>query len=166
MSKGEFAQEEGLVASFLDLLLTGKTPWASLLALREFDYRSGRTDVLVLSASNELIAFEAKLTNWRKALHQAWRNSSYANRVYVVLPRARSTSALIHREDFEYLGVGLCLVEGSGVKVAIESHHKKPVILWLHNKARETLAEHGGGSDRDVGTHHLPKSQLRLRATV
>lgn len=164
--KGVFAEEAGLVTSFFSFLLDGRTPWTSQSAVREFDYRSGRTDVLVLSPGNELIAFEAKLSNWRKALHQAWRNLSFSNRVYVVLPRDRAMAALTHRNEFEELGVGLCLVDRSGVELVIESYHQKPVILWLHNKARETLTANGGGSDRDAGAHHLSAAQLRLRATV
>lgn len=161
-----FAQEEGLVASFFAYLTGGKTPWSSCGVAREFDYSSGRTDVLSLSETNEILAFEAKLSNWRKALHQAWRNTSFANRAYVVLPRNRSASALSHRREFEALGVGLCLVDHDGVEVAIESEHKEPVILWLHNKARGMLAKNGRGSDRNVGTYDMPTEPLRLRPVV
>ncbi len=158
MRKGAFAREEGLVASFLAYLLDDKTPWESRGALREFDYNSGRTDVLSLSSDDELIAFEAKLDNWRKALHQAWRNTSYVNRAYVVLPRDRAAAALSHWQDFEELGVGLCLVDEVGVEIVIESQSKKPVILWLHKKAREVLVAHGCGFDRDIGTYDLPRA--------
>lgn len=163
---GVFPEEKGLVASFFAFLVGNRAPWKSRSALQEFDYSSGRTDVLSLSHGDELIAFEAKLSNWRKALHQAWRNTSYVNRAYVVLPRDRAAVALLHRQEFEELGVGLCLVDEAGVEVVIESQSKKPVILWLHNKARKALVTHGGGSDRDIGAHDLPTAPLRLHQAV
>lgn len=161
-----FAEEEGLVAAFFEHLMRGETEWMAKSAIREFDYNSGRADILFLSGNGELVAVEAKLTNWRKALHQAWRNTSYVNRAYVALPKNRASTALSHRQDFKDLGVGLCLVDGEGVEVVIESRTKEPVILWLHNKARGALAGHGGGSDRDVGAHDLPSEQLCVRAGV
>ena len=164
--KDVFVDEEELVAAFFERLAGGETAWEVQGAVREFDYNSGHTDVLFLSTNGELIAVEAKLTNWRKALHQAWRNTSYVNRAYVVMPRNRATTALSHRQHFEDLGVGLCLVDRAGVEVAIEGQPKQPVILWLHNKARGALAAHGGGSDRGIGTHDLPAVPLRLRTAV
>src|SRR6266566_1179358 len=102
-----FTEEESLVTSFFGHLAGGNTPWAARGIAREFDYDSGCTDVLSLSETDDLIAFEAKLSNWRKALHQAWRNTSFVNRAYVVLPRNRATSALSHHHEFRELGVGL-----------------------------------------------------------
>ena len=142
--KATFPTEEDLVTAFISHLSAGSSPWSSRNYLREFDYISGRTDVLSLSPSNEIVAFEAKLSNWRKALHQAWRNTSFANRVYVVLPRECVGPALGHRDEFDTLGVGLCVVDAKGIDVLINGAQADPVIPWLHRKARRMLIDHDG----------------------
>jgi hypothetical protein len=161
-----FTDEETLVGIFLSQLGAVKAPWVTLNVLREFDYISGRTDVVLLSQNDEVIAFEAKLTDWRRALHQAWRNSNFANRVYVVLPRANASAALRHREEFKRRRVGLCLVDSTSLEVVVESAPSDPVIPWLHNKARKTLVTHGIRSDRDVGKNDLPEPQLHLYSVL
>jgi hypothetical protein len=45
----------------------------------EFDYSRGRTDVVALRDGEHVIAFEAKLKDWRTALHQAYRNTCFAH---------------------------------------------------------------------------------------
>ena len=54
-----------------------------------------------------LMAFEAKLKDWRKALMQAFRYRYYANAAIVVLPFASAAPALENRHLFERFGVGL-----------------------------------------------------------
>jgi len=108
----------------------------------EFNYDSGRTDVLALSGFGEVFAFEAKLRNWRKALHQAWRNTSHAQRAYVVMPACASGPARANLRKFEVLGVGLCVIdEVGGVTTLLDSNSFEPVIPWLHEKARLSLEE-------------------------
>lgn len=141
-SKSAFPTEEDLVEAFVSHLSAGSSPWVPCGYLREFDYVSGRTDVLSLGPSDEIVAFEAKLSNWRKALHQAWRNTSFANRVYVVLPREGIGPALRHRDEFNMLGVGLCAVDATGIAVLIDGARADPVIPWLHHKARQMLISH------------------------
>lgn len=142
-----FDEEARLVEVFLERI-GACLPWLTHRICCEFDYTSGRTDVLSLSADHQIIAFEAKLTDWRKALHQAWRNTSFANRAYVVLPRHGAQQALRHRDQFEKRGVGLCVVDDGGIEVMIESTQNEPVLPWLHDKAKETLIAHGARSDR------------------
>ena len=138
-----------------DLVSTGAIVWLRQTLVREFDYSSGRTDLLALTVTNQVAAFEAKLTNWRKAMNQAWRNTSFANEVYVVLPRECSRPALQHRAEFEDAGVGLCLIDEHGVDVVWNSRDHKPVLPWLHNKARISLGEYGSESARGVGATDL-----------
>lgn len=164
--KTAFTNEGDLITALLARLEGDISPWMTRSCLREFDYVSGRTDVLSLSWNDEVIAFEAKLSNWHKALHQAWRNTSFANRAYVVLPRDRAAAALRHRQEFEERGAGLCLVDSVSLEVVVESVAADPVIPWLHNKARKTLIAHGYGSDRDLGKNDLPEPQLHLCTAV
>ncbi|TJZ77532.1 hypothetical protein [Chitiniphilus eburneus] len=138
-----FSTEEMLVDAFASHLARDSAPFELATLIREFDYRSGRTDVLVSDCENQILAFEAKLTDWRKAVHQAWRNTSFAERTYVVLPADVGHRVLRYRTEFERLGVGLCLVSDATIEIAIESKLSEPVLLWLHEKAKSMLATHG-----------------------
>lgn len=134
-----FQTEDNLVDAFISHLGSCSSPWETRAIVREFDYVSGRTDILSLSIGNEIIAFEAKLSNWRKAIHQAWRNTSFANQVYVVLPRKHATAAIKNRVEFDERGVGLCVVDEGGVEVLIRSSLNQPVMPWLNRKAMHAL---------------------------
>lgn len=54
-----------------------------------------------------LFAFEMKLSDWRKALGQAYRYRYFADAAYVVLPPEVAVTAKQHLEVFKKLGVGL-----------------------------------------------------------
>ena len=150
-----YEQEVTLVDQLAALVSQGSVAWLRQTLVREFDYSSGRTDLLTLTVTDHVVAFEAKLTNWRKAMDQAWRNTSFANEVYVVLPRACSRPALQHRADFEDSGVGLCVMDENGVDMLWNSRNHKPVIPWLHHKARASLGEDGSGPARGIGATDL-----------
>ena len=138
--RGQFRKESGLVRALVRSLKQPDSPVVTLRHAREFDYVSGRTDVLGLLDDDSLVAFEAKLRDWRRALHQAWRNSSFANRAYVALPVGYEWVAEKHRDDFEQLGVGLCFVSGNGIDLAIASRYSEPLMPWLHQRARDALS--------------------------
>lgn len=150
-----YDQEVALVDQLAALVSGGAIEWLRQILVREFDYSSGRTDLLALSIADHVVAFEAKLTNWRKAMDQAWRNTSFANEVYVVLPRDCSRPALLHRHQFEDAGVGLCVMDEYGVELVWNSRDHMPVIPWLHQKARASLGENGSGPARGVGARDL-----------
>lgn len=138
-----FPTEDNLVDAFISHLESTSSPWTPRAVIREFDYTSGRTDVLSLSDENEIIAFEAKLSNWRKAMHQAWRNTSFANQVYVVLPRTHAAAAIKNKAEFSERGVGLCVVDERGVEVIIEGPTSQPIMQWLNRKAMQSLVTNG-----------------------
>lgn len=54
-----------------------------------------------------LLAFEAKLADWRQALKQAYRYRYYADAAIVILPAQGSRMAIAHRDLFRQMGVGL-----------------------------------------------------------
>jgi len=101
----------------------------------EFNYLSGKTDIVGETNQGELIAFEAKLNKWRVALNQAYRNSSFANYSYVILPMLSSRKALKEEHEFVRRGVGLCSIDQSGILIEIEAPWKKPIQPWLTNSA-------------------------------
>jgi hypothetical protein len=61
----------------------------------------------VASINPKLLAFEVKLSNWRKALMQAHRYRFFAHVAIVLLPKSSERAALKHLETFRLLRVGL-----------------------------------------------------------
>jgi hypothetical protein len=75
---------------------------------------------------NEIVAIEAKLGDWRRALGQAYRHLDYAHRSWVLLDASRATRAIENLNKFRRLNVGLItLLPG-----------QRPRI-WLRPVARE-----------------------------
>jgi hypothetical protein len=130
-----YSTEQMLVDSFVALLESEGTPWGLVRCAREFDYMRGRTDVVAVAGSNTLIAVEAKLTDWKCALHQAYRNTCFAHRSFVLLPKARALIALGFLAEFEKRGVGLCYIDGADFVVLQDSPHTPPLEPWLASEA-------------------------------
>ena len=57
-----------------------------------------------------LCAVEAKLTNWRKALHQANQYRDFANQAWVLLDQIAMRPALENIEAFEIFNIGLAVI--------------------------------------------------------
>lgn len=134
-----FATEEMLVDRFVGLLEANQTPWGKVQVAREFDYCRGRTDVVAVADAETdeatLIAVEAKLKDWKCALHQAYRNTCYAHRSFVLLPKAVALTAFRFLGEFERLGVGLCYIDAAGVVVLQDSPSTPPLEPWLASDA-------------------------------
>jgi len=64
--------------------------------------------------SLRLTAYEAKIEKWQRAIYQASRYWSFANRVYVVLPLLRARALMTKRHSFKSMGVGLIGVKKDG----------------------------------------------------
>jgi hypothetical protein len=82
------------------------SPWGSLDLVREFFYHRGRVDVAGVAADGHVVAFEAKLTRWRDALQQAYRNTCFAHSSYVWLPWDIAQVAFRYTDQFERRRVG------------------------------------------------------------
>ena len=130
--------EEDLVSTLLGQLQAPSAPWDITGVGTEFDYRRGRTDVVAVSREGDVVAFEAKVERWKLALWQAYRNTCFAHRSYVVLPAARAHAAHRRRAEFERLGVGLCSVDDDGVVILVESTAFAPIQPWLTELAVES----------------------------
>lgn len=131
----QFARETHLVDTFTRAL--GEVVLRQIRSLqREFDYTSGKTDVVGVCVNEKVHAFEAKLRDWKVALHQARRNTCYAHYSYVVLPEEKAKKLLTKRLDFEKFGVGLISVSATKCRVAIRATKHKPLMPWLTHKAR------------------------------
>lgn len=127
----DYVSETALVEAFLAGLRRRSSPWGRVMASTEFDFQRGRTDVVALSSLGGLLAFEAKLTRWRDALHQAYRNRCFARRSFVVLPSPVALAATRYDEEFRRRGVGLCFVDNRHITVLIDAMDDEPWQQWL-----------------------------------
>lgn len=133
----EFATEACLVERFIGALQAGRTVFGVVQVTTEWDHRSGFVDVLARDGRQSLVAFEAKLADWRRAFLQAYRNTAYANRAYVLLPEKTAHRAMRDREEFEFRGVGLCAFDGDQVRVLIEASEQDALLAWLRASAHK-----------------------------
>jgi len=130
-----FINEETLTQVFDSALSEEHSPFSPKCVAREFDYKEGRTDVIVTDKQGNLLAFEMKLTKWKQALHQAYRNSSFAHYSYVVLPSITARRAA--RQEYEFLrrGIGLCSIDGTRIRIEIDARWAQPLRPWLTESA-------------------------------
>lgn len=144
MNKKSFRLEADLVRHFTLSLIRDD---AESDIAYEFDYARGRVDVLLLGVDGHVIAFEAKLTKWRDALQQAYRNTSFCEESYVVLPAGKADSAIQHQEEFIRRGVGLCVVGEEEIEFPIRARRREPMQTWLNELARRHIMDSNNGSD-------------------
>jgi hypothetical protein len=130
-----FKTEAFLVNSFIDLLDSSSSPWGLVQITREFYYSRGRTDVVALRDENHVIAFEAKLKDWRKALDQAYRNTCFAHSSYVLLPKRAALNAYRFVREFQHRKVGLCYLNGAECVILVEPEVNDPLEPWLAAEA-------------------------------
>ena len=132
--------EANLVDRFIRSVRRASPIGLSKLAY-EFDYSSGRVDVLGVTPTDELVSFEAKVIRWAVALHQAYRSLVFSHYALVVLPARHSRPALAQRNEFERFGVGLRGVENQRRWFEIEPARSLPIMPWLTAAARDYVFE-------------------------
>lgn len=142
----EYATEDLLVSKLLATLRSDRSPWGAVSVLREFDYRTGRTDVIVLTEDDEIIAFEAKLFRWRTAVHQAFRSTFFAHRSFVVLPASAAQVAFAYDTEFDVRRVGLCTITDDSCRVLLPAPQVDPINAWLSAKAAGMIRQANGNS--------------------
>jgi len=130
-----YRREEELVEVLCSALVGDATPWGPLAVAREFGYLRGRTDVIAVDESGRVIAFEAKLSRWRDALQQAYRNTCFAHLSYVALPQHAARKAQQFPADFARRAVGICCVLDGSIVVSIPARRQEPIQPWLSELA-------------------------------
>lgn len=134
--------ENLLVERFLEHLLGERGPLGPVQVSREFDYQRGRADVVAVTLSGAVVAFEAKLSRWRTALNQAYRNRCFADVSFVVFPKATAVRAASYAAEFDRRGVGICYVcANEGLVVMTEGDRSEPLQHWLRDIARAKVAQ-------------------------
>jgi hypothetical protein len=87
-----------------------------------------------------VVAIEAKLDKWRRALFQAQRYRAFANASYVTVPEPKASRLLQHRRQFRKTGVGLiCVDERLRTQVPIRAVFRRPSSSILSLLSREKL---------------------------
>lgn len=128
------------------LLLRENCPWNSNGLSFEFEFPGGRTDILLHCGESMLVALEAKLKNWRKALNQAFRATSFAHKTYVLLPKPTALRAQRFLSEFTERSVGICSIIDDAIVVLHEAPSVVPILPGLTHKA---LSESSDGERQD-----------------
>jgi hypothetical protein len=131
LSSGEYQTEAALVVDLVVCLAKGDGPLPLTGLISEFSYQRGRTDIVGLIEGGDVVAFEAKLTRWRDALHQAYRNLCFAHFSYVVLPRETALRAAQYEAEFSRRAVGICYVDNGALTHVWEPRRTEPLQPWL-----------------------------------
>ncbi len=126
--------EKILVKDFKEHISCDNSPLEILTYATEFNYVSGKIDLLASNEKQQLIAFEAKLLKWKVALNQAYRNSSFAEYSYVVVPNNIIDRVKKFKNEFDKRGIGLISVNDEGIEIIFKSKYKKPIQPWLKQK--------------------------------
>ncbi|OQP58836.1 hypothetical protein A3860_39190 [Niastella vici] len=85
-----------------------------------------------VSLSN--IAIEAKLKNWRRALHQAFKYKWFAEKSFVVLDSQNSQPAIKNIGEFKKLNVGLAEIATDGrLSIHYKPQKESPInpAMWM-----------------------------------
>jgi predicted transcriptional regulator len=114
---------------------------ANLLELRKDKVYS--RSLKKVFAAQRIIAIEAKLQNWRKALLQATANFWFASHSYVLLPPLRCLNLIV--KEAKKLGVGVLIFDGKKMRLAAKPKRRRlPVSYgsWLiHESALPRLVQ-------------------------
>ena len=92
------------------------------------------------SSMVDIVAYEGKLSNWRRALHQAIGYRSFSHSVRVVMPASSARRAKQIEDTFRVNGIGLIAIEEDGSEhVLISSKKRRPASRRLYLLAVGTV---------------------------
>lgn len=88
-----------------------------------------RIDILIKTKeTDEILAIEVKIYDWKTALRQANLNKIVCNKSYVALWHEFEHRAITHRVLFEELGIGLIIIDNNYVpRVEIDAMHSTDI---------------------------------------
>jgi len=90
--------------------------------------------------ATSLLAFETKLSDWKRGVQQAYRYRYYADMAIVVLPSQRALPAIRSTHVFRALGLGLWTYD-AGDGVIIKHLTPEPCEPLNPSKRRQALAK-------------------------
>lgn len=133
--KHHFRYETELVDAFISCSRKRKSKWVRSAVVREFNYSRGKTDILLVSQAGEVIAIEAKLSDWKNAAHQAYKSHCFANKSYILLPEEVIAVAFKRIEEIYKRRIGILTIKNNNIEVVVEAEETKPLQPWLHAEA-------------------------------
>ncbi len=92
-------------------------------------------------AKQSLFAFEIKMSDWRKALSQAYRYRYFANTAIVILPFSDTERAKVYLSTFKALGIGLWAFDKSSGHITriYTPRYRRPLNPAAKEKALNRL---------------------------
>lgn len=102
----------------------------------------------IASLQTEVVAIEAKLSNWRQAFEQAKRYQEFADKVIVAMDADRTPRQLPILEEFSRQKIGLCAVSPNDLEWLVypeyefvESFEKEYIVSSALSPSTHTLWE-------------------------
>lgn len=143
-----FSYLQGMESVSLDELINSKRFGTSgeviksIIEMERVKAVDVRDNVIYPRTSNvKMVAFEAKVKNWKKAITQAAAYLKYADESYVVLPREFSEDAMNNKHLFTSSGVGLIVIDRQGngqIEIkskSVELHDWRRVYVYSRSLA-------------------------------
>lgn len=116
-------------------------------ALRDAGVIRPRADGFALATVEQppfqaIVAVEAKLSDWARALVQAYRNQQFADESWVVLDHCHHKAAVRNADEFRKAGVGLASVaQKQGLFVHVPAAAVGPISTGKRWTAQSALAK-------------------------
>ena len=116
------------------------------IVLKEPQGLSGIPDLMLAllnrkDMSTAVMAIELKLSNWRRALFQAFRYRSFAEISIVVLDHARVAPALRNIDRFQNANIGLMSIDRPGkIYIHFRPTSETPYTVFLSTSIKSYLA--------------------------
>lgn len=92
---------------------------ANIVTVNEGEYRASHS--IAESTSENVIAIEAKISDWKSGVRQAMRYKEYANYSYLAIYEEHIPACIGNIEVFKKLGIGLIGVSNEGIKWHIQA---------------------------------------------
>lgn len=116
-----------ILNSLANMLRAGTVEKTDGLYMASYDIQSG--------VSENIVAIEAKVRNWKSGLRQAMRYKEYADYSYLAIYEDNIAASLKNIEMFKRTGIGLIGVSDSGIKI-----HLKASLSEAARKENKILA--------------------------
>lgn len=93
--------------------------------------------------AKNIVAIEAKLSNWQRALKQAIRYKEFANESWVLMDEASLAPAISNLNRFSHFNIGLASINTAGrILTHLAPHQSSPVSQIKHWRANSIVARH------------------------
>lgn len=111
----------------------------------------------------EIIAVEAKVSNWKKAVQQAARNRVFAHRSFVAVPEQLAERVRLDGL-VKKLGIGVLSVgKGGETTIARRARFDEPLVWEYYYQVASLVAKERGNADVHRGNRQRKKVSTRIQ---